>query len=202
MAMSQKALQKKREKKKQSRQQAKSTKSLVIQPTHITYSRWALHECWIPVGLWESGIGHVIVSRKSSLGDIAVSMYLVDVYCLGIKDCFIRLLSPSGYKEMLNNVIASTGHLQSVEASYASTLVHKAKDYAMQIGFKPHPDFTKAQWMLKNIPIDDAQRFVFGKDHKPFYIQGPNESQADVRRIMRTLETHLEQDEYHYVVEV
>lgn len=42
--------------------------------------------------------------------------------------------------------------------------------------------------MLKNIPIDEIQQFVFGKDSKPFYIQGPNESQADVRRIMRTLE--------------
>jgi len=202
MAISQKTLQKKREKKKQSRQQVKSTKSLAIQPTHITYSHWPLHECWIPAGLWEAGIGHVIVSRKSNLGDIAVGMYLVDIYCLGIKDCFIRLVSPSGYQEMLNHVIASTGQLQSVDASYASTLVHKAKDYAMQIGFKPHPDYTKAQWMLKNAPIDEAQQFDFGKDGKPFYIQGPNESQADVRRIMRTLEAHLEQDEYNYVVSV
>ena len=202
MAMSQKALQKKREKKKQSRQQVKSTKSIAIQPRHITYSRWSLHECWVPVELWEAGIGHVIVSRKSSLGDIAIGMYLIDVHCLGIKDCFIRLLSPSGYKEMLNRVIASTGQLQSVEASYASTLVHKAKDYAMQIGFKPHPDFVKAQWMLKNIPLDETQQFVFGKDNKPFYVQGPNESQADVKRIMRTLEAHLEQDKYDYIVEV
>lgn len=200
--MSQKALQKKREKKKQSRQQVKSTKSLVIQPTHITYSRWPLHECWIAEGLWESGIGYVIVSRKSSLGDIAVGMYLIDVYCLGIKNCFIRLVGLSDYQEMLNHVMASTGKLQSVEASYASTLVYKAKDYAMHIGFKPHPDFTKAQWMLKDIPIDETQQFTFGKDNKPLYIQGPNESQADVRRIMRTLSGHLEQDAYDYVVEV
>lgn len=198
--MSQKALQKKREKKKQTRQ-AKPTNPLVIQPKHITYSRWPLYECWIPIGLWESGIGHVVVSRKSNLGDIAVSMYLIDTYCLGIKDCFIRLVDPSGYKEMLNHVIESTGQLQSVEASYASTLIHKAKDYAMQIGFKPHPDFTKTRWMLKDIPIDNTQRFVFGKDNKPFYVQGPNESQADVKRIIRTLEAHLGQDQYHYVVE-
>ncbi|MCX7116419.1 MAG: hypothetical protein NTW94_00625 [Legionellales bacterium] len=202
MGMSQKALQKKREKKNQSRQKTKSTKSFVIQPTHITYSRWPLHECWIPVELWETGIGHVIVSRKSSLGDIAVSMYLVDVHCLGIKDCFIKLVSPSGYKDMLNHVIASTGQLEPVEASYASTLIHKAKDYAMQIGFKPHPDFTKTQWMLKNIPIDETQQFIFGKDNKPFYVQGPNESQADVKRIMRTLQARLEQDKYDYIVEV
>jgi hypothetical protein len=201
MAMSQKALQKKREKKKQTRQ-SKPAKMLSIQPQHITYSRWALHECWVPAGLWESGIGHVIVSRKSSLGDIAVSLYLIDTYCLGIKDCFIRLISPSEYKKMLEQMSLSTGELRLVEPSYAKTLIHEAKDYAMRIGFKPHRDFIKVQWMLKNIPIDDTQMFTFGKDNKPFYIQGPNESQADVRRIMQTLETYSGQDKYDYILEI
>lgn len=199
MAMSQKALQKKREKKKQSRQ-AKPTQMLTVQAKHLTYSRWPLHECWVPVELWNSGIGHVIVARKSSLGDIAVSLYLIDTYCLGIKDCFIRLVSPLEYKEILERVTLSTGELQSVAPSYASTLIHKAKDYAMQIGFKPHADFIKVQWMLKDIPIDNTLMFTFGKDNKPLYVQGPNESQSDVRRIVRTLENNLGEDKYNYVV--
>jgi hypothetical protein len=199
MAMSQKALQKKREKKKQSRQ-TKPAQMLTVQAKHLTYSRWPLHECWVPVELWNSGIGHVIVARKSSLGDIAVSLYLIDTYCLGIKDCFIRLVSPLEYKEILERVTLSTGELQSVTPSYASTLIHRAKDYAMQIGFKPHTDFIKVQWMLKDIPIDNTLMFAFGKDNKPLYVQGPNESQSDVRRIMQTLKNNLGEDKYNYVV--
>jgi hypothetical protein len=201
MAMSQKALQKKREKKKQSRQ-AKVSKVFVVQPKHIVYSRWALHECWVSNELWEAGIGHVIVSRKSSLGDIAVGMYLLDVHCLGIKDCFVRLVSPSGYKEMLEQVSTFTGKLQLVEPSYACTLIYKAADYAQQLGFKPHHDFTKAQLMLKDIPVDATQTFTFGKDNKPFYVQGPNESPSDVKRIMHTLQNNLGADKYHYLLEI
>jgi len=96
----------------------------------------------------------------------------------------------------------STGEFRLVEPSYAKTLIHEAKDYAMRIGFKPHRDFIKVQWMLKNIPIDDTQMFTFGKDNKPFYIQGPNESQADVRHIMQTLETYSGQDKYDYILEI
>lgn len=201
MALSQKALQKKREKKKRLRQ-AKPTQILTAQPNHLTYSRWPLHECWVPIKLWNLGIGHVIVARKSSLGDIAVSLYLIDTYCLGIKDCFIRLLSPLEYKEILDRVTQSTGELQSVTPTYASTLIHKAKDYAMQFGFKPHTDFIKVQWMLKDIPIDNTLMFTFGKDNKPLYVQGPNESSSDVRRIIQTLKKNLGEDKYNYILEL
>ncbi|MGM9455237.1 hypothetical protein ACTAZI_18100 [Legionella bozemanae] len=196
MALSQKALQKKREKKKQSRKtKMKAMKPVSTTPSHITFSQWPLHECWVPIELWETGIGQVIVSRKGSLGAIAVGMYLLDVFCLGIKDCFVRLTDASGYKELLEQVNMFTGELKRVESSYASTLIYKAKEFAMQFGFKPHNDFLKAHWMLKNISMDETLLFTFGKNNKPFYMQGPNESPADVRRIMHTLKTNLGQKE-------
>jgi hypothetical protein len=126
-------------------------KPIVTTPSHITFSRWSLHECWVPIELWEAGIGHVVVSRKSSLGDIAMGMYLLDVFCLGVKYCFVRLTDVSGYKKMLEQVSTFTGELRLVEPSYASTLVYKVKEYAMQFGLKPHNDFLKAHWMLKDI---------------------------------------------------
>jgi len=42
--------------------------------------------------------------------------------------------------------------------------------------------------------------FTFGKDNKPFYVQGPNESPGDVRRIMHTLETNFGQKGYNYLL--
>lgn len=201
MALSQKALQKKREKKKQSRQ-TKALKPLVTTPSHITFSRWALHECWVPIELWESGIGHVVVSRKSSLGDIAVGMYLLDVFCLGVKDCFVRVMDESEYKKMLQQISTFTGELKLVESSYANTLICKTKEYAMQLGFKPHKDFLKAHWMLKDISIDETLTFTFGKDNKPFYVQGPHESPSDVRRVMHTLNTNFGQKNCDYLLEI
>lgn len=201
MALSQKALQKKREKKKQSRK-TKVLKPVLAGPSHIAFSRWSLYECWVPTELWEIGIGHVVVSRKNSLGDIAVGMYLLDVFCLGVKDCFVRLTDASGYKKMLQQVRTLTGELRPVEPSYASTLIYKAKEYAMQLGFKPHNDFLKAHVMLKDIVIDEMLTFNFGKDNRPCYIQGPNESLADVRRIMHTLENNSEHKDFNYLLGV
>ena len=167
----------------------------------IAYSSWPIYECWIPSELWKIGIGHIVVSRRNNLGDIAVGMYLVDVFCLGIKDCFVWLVDSIDYKEILKKTTANVGELNLVDPSYASTLIHKAVDYAGQLGFKPHNDFPKAKLMLKNIPIDETLEFVFGKDNVPLYIQGPNESRADVKRIMRTLETNVGAGNHQFLIE-
>lgn len=200
MALSQKALQRKREKKKQVRQ-AKVIKPFTSTSKNVDYSSWPIYECWVPSELWEMGIGHIAVSRRNTLGEIAVGMYLVDVFCLGIKDCFVRLVDSADYKEILQKTAMHCGKLDPVDPSYASTLIHKAADYAGQFGFKPHSDFAKAKLMLKNIPIDETLEFVFGKDNTPFYIQGPNESTADVKRIMRTLDTTVGGENHHFLVE-
>lgn len=193
MAMSQKALQSKREKKKKLRQVKKINPTLST-PSHVKFSKWPIYECWAPSELWELGLGQVIVTRRNSLGEIALGLYLVDTFCLGIKDCFLRLIDPSEYKNFLNHVSMVGGDLELIEPSYASALIYKAKEYALQLGFKPHSDFSKAEWMLKDIPIDETQKFVFGKEGKPFYVQGPNESLADINRIMKTLEKTASQE--------
>lgn len=200
MALSQKALQRKREKKKQIRQ-AKIIKPLVSASKNVACSSWPIYECWIPAGLWDLGIGHVVVSRRNNLGDIAVGMYLVDVFCLGIKDCFVRLIDSIEYKEILKKTAMNCGKLEPIDPSYANTLIHKAVEYANHLGFKPHSDFSKAKLMLKNIPIDETIEFVFGKNNSPFYIQGPHESPADVKRIMRTLATKVGCDNHQFLVE-
>lgn len=156
----------------------------------------------MPTELWETGIGQVITSRKNNQDEIAIGIYLIDVFCLGIKNCFIRLTNLEGYKDMLRHVTESCGQLKSIEPVYANTLIYKASEYARQFGFKPHADFVKAKNLLKNIPLDEGQLFTFGKDGKPCYIQGPNESPGDVKKILKTLESNQGSENYHFVLEV
>jgi hypothetical protein len=166
----------------------------------IAYHNWAIHECWVPIELWKKGIGQVIIARKNNQGNIAVGIYLIDTYCLGIKNCFVRLTNMHEYQNMLDHVRDSCGEMELVEASYANTLITKAAEYANQFGFKPHSDFSKARNLLKGIPIDEDQEFTFGKDGKPFYMQGPHESSAEVRRILKTLESNQGTENYHFLV--
>ena len=44
------------------------------------------------------------------------------------------------------------------------------------------------------------EQFTFGRSGKPLYIQGPFDSQARVRRILRALEAQRGEDGYHYIV--
>jgi hypothetical protein len=168
MALSKKSLQRKREKKKKKRQikVSNSFSSIVI-----AYHNWSVHECWMPIELCESGIGQIIIARKNNQGDMAVGIYLIDTYCLGIKDCFVRLTNTYDYQNMLEHVRDSCGEMERIEASYANTLILKAAEYANQFGFKPHGDFSKARNLLRGIPIDESQKFTFGRDGKPFYMQ-------------------------------
>ena len=54
MALTKKALQRKREKKKNKRKvkTSRSSSSAVL-----AYQNWPIHDCWIPIDLWEKGMG-------------------------------------------------------------------------------------------------------------------------------------------------
>ena len=64
-------------------------------------------------------------------------------------------------------------------------IVNGAIDYAQSFDFSPHPDYRHAAMLLEGIdPADCHQAFTFGRDGKPFYMQGPHESPAQVEAIM------------------
>ena len=50
-----------------------------------------LHCCYLKA-LWEVGIGNVLVSRLLSSGEVAFVVFLVDVYCLGVKNLFLNIV--------------------------------------------------------------------------------------------------------------
>ncbi len=60
-----------------------------------------IHECLMPERLFDIGLGSVIVSRRLPNGFIDAAVFLVDVFCLGIKDAFHSRLSPAEYAQRL-----------------------------------------------------------------------------------------------------
>jgi len=46
--------------------------------------------CYISEDMTECGEGHVIVTRRHTGGRISAAIYLVDTYCIGVKDSFFR----------------------------------------------------------------------------------------------------------------
>lgn len=150
--------------------------------------RWPIIETLVPGPLWETGIGQCIIARRVSGVEVAVGVFLVDTYCLGVKDAFWKIVSEPEYRE-LRTRIDGHGRLLNVTPEYLSKLVHCAADYAQELGFSPHADFRHARLLLGDIdPSLCSEEFEFGKDGSPLYINGPNESPEKAQRIARRVQ--------------
>ncbi len=109
-----------------------------------------IHQCLAPIELFETGIGNVVVSRRLSDDYIATGVFLVDVFCLGVENAFLKILSPDEYEYMLEKM-EENETLKPVAPDYARKLVEGAEAYAGKLGFSPHPDYRKAKQIFGNI---------------------------------------------------
>ncbi len=203
MALDQKRLQKKKAKRaKKAKNRSKGNTSAGI------FRYWAaqgyavqsvlnapIYECWEPEHLFsgehELGIGNVVVSRKTADGQIGVAAFLLDAYCLGVKDALFRIDSETAYREFME-AIEENGKVNAIHPSCARKLVESAVIWAESIGFSPHKDYNSARKIFGDIDAAACPReFEFGKDGKPFYVSGPNDSPAFVRKVMNTLERRV-----------
>jgi hypothetical protein len=163
--------------------------------------REPLHECLVPVRLFEAGIGHVIVSRRLSHGNLAVAGFLVDVYCVGVKNAFLRVFPADVYEERFHH--SSVEPMQPEEPACARKLVEDAAAYARDLGFAPHPDYRFARMIWGSIDATACEaEYTFGSEGKPLYVSGPYDTIERSKEIVSTLLERCGPDGFHYVVAV
>ena len=140
--------------------------------------------CLMPSTLFEIGIGHV------------------DIFCLGIKAIFYFEIGESE----LQSRLAGKFHAQrfiEVEPARARKLVRGAAAYAAGLGLPEAKDTSAIEAIFGDVEADDcSDTFTFGKDSKPFYVSGPNDTPARIRTITRALEESRGTDGWHYMAEV
>lgn len=160
--------------------------------------KYPIRDCLVPEGLFERGIGNIYVTRDLPNGDIAIGGFLVDTFCLGIKDAFLRGFNLFDYKDMIDN---PSENYRSVEPAYARKLVEDAQDYADNLGFRPHKDYKKAKYMFGDIDSGTCTEvFEFGKDGKPNYISGPYDSPQKIEKIRKTLTKSCGEGGFNFTV--
>lgn len=165
-------------------------------------SRAPIYKCYVADEIFDSdqGIGQVVVSRLSG-NQVAAGVFLIDAYCLGVKDAFAFLKSREEFEGKLLAGMGQTTRLRRVEPTYAKKLVLDAIAYARSIGFEPHPDYKLPSKVLRGIDETAcATEFTFGQDGKPFFIAGPNDSPARCKQVIDTLQRKLGPDGYHYLM--
>jgi hypothetical protein len=159
-----------------------------------------VHECLMTSELFDVGIGNVILSRKMPGGDIAVGLFLVDVYCLGVKDAFLALRTEVDYEEIIDSRFGRE-KLETLHPTCARKLVEGSVAYASDLGLNPHKDYAGARRIFGDLDPDACPRtFEYGKDGKPFYMSGPNDTPARSRKIIETLTKKVGEGNFHYTL--
>ncbi|MGE0128081.1 MAG: hypothetical protein AB7U82_08375 [Blastocatellales bacterium] len=160
-------------------------------------ARAPVYKCYVADDVFDQGIGHVVVSRLSG-SQVAAGIYLVDAYCLGVKDAFAMLKPRQVFEDFIAN---SPMRLREVEPAYAKKLVEASIAYARDLGFEPHPDYKLPRKILNGIDASECSvEFTFGKDGKPFFVSGPYDSEARSKRIVDTLHRRCGAGGYEYMV--
>jgi hypothetical protein len=151
--------------------------------------KWPVVQALVWDKLWEDGFGYVLIARRDLEGRIVFAVFLVDVWCLGVKDTFWRAGTSADLEEMIKR-IRTTGTMGAIAPACLAKIVTGAVEYAQSFGFPPHPDFRHASKLLDGIdPSSCPSEFKFGRGGRPFYVQGQFESSAEAAAIMQRVQS-------------
>jgi hypothetical protein len=162
------------------------------------------HEDWpdtSPSREGTDGLAGVAVARRHRPHRVSVCGYLVDVYCLGVKDVIgPRIMNERDLPAFRHTFFAAFEKVQApldVPLEMARHLVWGAVDYARRLGFEPAPDFGPAAGHLG--PWEETSAITFGRDGAPLYVQGPYDNPNTV---FRTLSKSVGKDNFHFATVV
>jgi hypothetical protein len=155
-------------------------------------------ECWLNPGWREEGLATVLVGRQHKNGNYTLGTYLIDVYCLGLKQTTMQVNMPDfTYREHIERFMTNQP-LAPAEYVLVHNIVYGAIAYAEDLGIKPaDKDWAITQYILEDdtddVPLLDLE---FGKEGKPFYITGPYDKPME---IMAKLDKAVGQGNYGFM---
>jgi hypothetical protein len=169
-------------------------------PQMATAANAPIHECLVPAGLFELGMGNLFFSRSLPDGRIALAGFLLDVFCLGVKNAFFAIVARDEYARRLSARTAAES-LQPMQPACFRKLVEGGVAYAHDLGFNPHMDYEAARRIFGDVQSTACPtRFEYGHDGKPFYVSGPHETAAQVQAILDQLQRRLGSGNFDYLV--
>src|SRR6202043_2388493 len=111
-----------------------------------------LNEAFRSANLFDSGCGYLVVSRFKADGSVEAGVFLLDVFCLGVKDAgFPHFHSITDYQESLVDPLFPDGNSVRMTPEAARKLTEEAISYASGLGFSPGADYKKASRVFGGI---------------------------------------------------
>jgi hypothetical protein len=164
-------------------------------------ARYPVHDSWVTKVLWTRGVGSVTLSRELPHGGVAFAMFLIDRFCMGVKNVIVDIRSRFDYESDIVSTARREFGIESVSPAAARKIVESAVAYAAALGIAPHEDYHKAKELFGTIDASEcAEEFEFGNDGKPYFIAGPFDTAHRCRQILNRLVEKCGVDGFHYLI--
>jgi hypothetical protein len=197
----QKRLAKQKAKRNQKKHQITRIKSMGLAERFGRFESAPVLNCLITEAIDDEGMGSLLISRKAPSGEVAVAYFLIDRYCLGVKDCFGKIPAPGEYGQMLENFRQS--EVRAIDAPSAKRLIEEAVAFAASFDVSPHSDFRRIFPIFNGIDSALAKEtFEMGMEGQPHFIAGPYDSVAKCQQIVAKLTRHFGPDGFNYTMPI
>lgn len=165
----------------------------VLRAAHVP-----IQHCFLTESVFETGMGTLVVARGATPHHVAMGSFLIDVFCLGIKDVMFESVESEVFEAYVDAMDALSP-VVSVDPSYARKLLRDLAAWSQSIGFAPHRDFAAVERMFGEVSADASDAaFRFGRDGKPVYIPGPYDTAPLIRRRIEQLQKYLGDDGFGF----
>lgn len=129
------------------------------------------------------GISSVYVIRELNKNSYVLTSYLVDFWCLGVKDTFFKFgISNANLKYIYNR----NDELVTVSYEDARSLILGAIDFAKIVDIGPHSSWRGIPSSFIEAHLAYEKKFSFGQEGVHYYFSGPQDYERyDVEEILR-----------------
>lgn len=153
-------------------------------------------ECLATHSDCDTGMTAIMVVKPVTYDIQLLGAFVVDTYCLGVKDCFLRVGHPEQIEEQREEMVP-------MPPEDAKKLILGAVEYAEGLGFPPPKEFRQAMRIFEGVDENaSGKSYTFGRDGKPFFIAGPHDSAGKCRLVMSQLAKTCGEGNYHYMLPV
>ena len=163
--------------------------------------RWTLFDTRISHGLSEQGIASAYIARRGPYDQVVGVVFLVDAYCLGVKDVSVFYGPETRWNEIMRQQVENGNRLYPIAPEALRKLVEGSVAYAKSFGIDPHRDWIKASPIFGDIDASKSLvEFTYGKNGKPTYVSGPYDSPERIKQIMHALAQHAGEGNFDFIV--
>ena len=153
---------------------------------------------WIGKDLDEHGMAWAILVRERDGGRCELGAFLVDAWCLGVKDAYYDEIPADEIQSFLNEQLPADTR-EEVPPACVRALVEGAVAYAQSLGFLPHRDYRKARKVFGSLKSTDCSRtFTFGREGRACFMPGPDDDDARINRVLAVLTARLGADGFDF----